>query len=388
MKTTNKDQTPCKQLIVISSVPPELTTGGSLLLHRHLSQLKGWQIDFYGGTMPVKGVSKWLRRFLGFLDRFDALVPWVRILWEIWDGRWIDAALPNGHYKSNSTIVLTVAHGDLSGAARRFAIKNKLHLVTLFHDWWPDLTGAHDSFHHIVNKRFKNLYDQSSLVICVSQAMRDHLGNHPNVLVLPPVAGAAQSSVITHFQDSKKPLNVFYFGNLSDYGDLLAKALVESTKTQGISLQVRGANPPWPEVFMDQMKNHGLWHDFAPTKVLQEWVSSADVFLICMVFDPKMKRRMETSFPSKLVEMAHYGKPLIIWGPEYCSAVKWARATDSAFCVTESDPVVLLKELEELKLKPKEYIRLSKAARKAAWTEFNSQKIQFKFSKALDELIS
>ena len=34
---------------------------------------------------------------------------------------------------------------------------------------------------------------------------------------------------------------------------------------------------------------------------------------------------MELSFPSKLTDYTAAGVPLLIWGPPYCSAVRWAR---------------------------------------------------------------
>ncbi len=41
-------------------------------------------------------------------------------------------------------------------------------------------------------------------------------------------------------------------------------------------------------------------------------MASADAFLITIVFAPSIRRRMETSLPSKLIEFAQFGKPLII----------------------------------------------------------------------------
>jgi hypothetical protein len=42
---------------------------------------------------------------------------------------------------------------------------------------------------------------------------------------------------------------------------------------------------------------------------------------------------VETSFPSKLPEYAQFGKPIVIWGPEYCSAIHWGREGDRALCI-------------------------------------------------------
>jgi hypothetical protein len=87
--------------------------------------------------------------------------------------------------------------------------------------------------------------------------------------------------------------------------------------------------------------------DFKKTS-LDSWLQSADAFLIPMVFEEKYRRRMETSFPSKLIEFAQFGKPLVVWGPEYCSAVQWSRVLSSALCIASQKPRDLVESLEIL----------------------------------------
>jgi glycosyltransferase involved in cell wall biosynthesis len=96
------------------------------------------------------------------------------------------------------------------------------------------------------------------------------------------------------------------------------------------------------------MFEKGLWKDFAPRNELDDWLAEADAFLIPMVFEAGMRRRMQTSFPSKLVEFAQFGKPLIIWGPSDCSAVDWAGNSKKALCVTEESPTALLDRIMSL----------------------------------------
>ncbi|MGD1921134.1 MAG: hypothetical protein ACFCAD_20985 [Pleurocapsa sp.] len=44
-----------------------------------------------------------------------------------------------------------------------------------------------------------------------------------------------------------------------------------------------------------------------------------------MDFDVKNKSNMELCFPSKLTDYTVMGLPILIWGAEYCSTVKWAK---------------------------------------------------------------
>jgi glycosyltransferase involved in cell wall biosynthesis len=131
------------------------------------------------------------------------------------------------------------------------------------------------------------------------------------------------------------------------------------------------------------MRANGRWLDFAPRNELENWLASADAFLIPMVFDPAMSRRMKTSFPSKLTEFAQFGKPLIIWGPEYCSAIRWGKNGNKAICVTDADPRVLIKSIITLKTLHSEQSRLSSASIETAKGEFHSEKIQDDFLKMI-----
>jgi len=76
-----------------------------------------------------------------------------------------------------------------------------------------------------------------------------------------------------------------------------------------------------------------------------------------------------------------------VWGPEYCSAVKWARRGERALCVTDSNPSAIRQALEELAASPGEQERLAKSSREAAATDFNHERIQAQFSDGLRRAI-
>jgi glycosyltransferase involved in cell wall biosynthesis len=92
---------------------------------------------------------------------------------------------------------------------------------------------------------------------------------------------------------------------------------------------------------------------------------------------------MRTSFPSKMIDATQLGLPIVIWGPEYCSAVKWAREGERALCVTDANPLAIRGALERLAASPAEQQRLAKASREAAATDFNRERIQAQFIDAL-----
>jgi glycosyltransferase involved in cell wall biosynthesis len=372
--------------ILISSVRPEPTSAGQIILYRHLVNKPGIELEVYGAELKRFSPSMVLRRVLGRIAKcggvFDIA---VNCLWVLWEGRWIDRDLHKSINPDFTTIVMTVAQGEGFHAAQRFAKRHNLPLVVFFHDWWPDMAAVPRIFRRILEKHFILLAKECSLGLCVCEGMKVALGNGLNLKVFPPIPAKQDPAGIAQQKKSSTPsqFRILYAGNLRDYGTKLGMALEESLKHPEIQLQVRGTNPKWTNEFKQKMRSIGCWLEFAPRAVLDEWMASADAFLIPMVFDPEMRRRMETSFPSKLIEMAQFGRPLVIWGPEYCSAVQWARQENRALCVTDPDPKVLLMALEKLASNQEALHRLSNAAREAAETEFSHDRIQAQFMEAL-----
>jgi hypothetical protein len=88
---------------------------------------------------------------------------------------------------------------------------------------------------------------------------------------------------------------------------------------------------------------------------------------------------METSFPSKLIEVAQFGKPLIVWGPEYCSAVQWGQQNENAFCVKSPGVSELKNQLEFLCAIPNQKQKYAEKSIAAAESEFNPSSIQVIF---------
>ncbi len=366
------------RVILISSVRPEPTSAGQIILYRHLVNQPEIDLEVYGGEPQRFSHSMILRRVLGKMAQLGGIFETlVNCLWVLWKGGWIDNDLPATVSKSQKTIVGTVAHGDGFYAAQRFAKKHGLPLVVFFQDWWPDMAGVPKPIVKLLDKHFLDLAKSCSLGICVCEGMKKALGGGKNLQVLAPIPAEKHSiQASNRAPDNGEKFKVFYFGNLDLYGGMLLEALRVFKDHPIIQLQVRGSNPRWPDDAKKEMRDAGLWLDFAPRSVLDTWLQSADAFLIPMVFEEKYRRRMETSFPSKLIEFSQFGKPLIVWGPEYCSAIQWGRQNNSALCVTRPDANKLADELEFSINSEGEFKKLSSATRCFSNEEFNAFNIR------------
>ena len=367
--------------IVISSVEPEPSTAGQIKLYRHLTGNPQIQTRILHSERRLFAAMSFRHRLIAHLER-TRFRSWIADGEALRSARWLDGYLPEPQRDGPQNLVITMAHGNGCSAALRYARKHDLPLVSFFDDWWPEMDCVHSPLRKIVEHKFRELYQQSQLALCVCEGMKKELGPHKNSHVLHPMPGKGILHPVTPRRSNK--FNVFYFGNLGDYGPMVAKALRNMKGHPLLRMEVRGGNPNWPPEFRQEMQAEQLWHDYAPRNELEYWLGSADAFIIPMVFEPTMRRRMETSFPSKMLEMAQLAKPLVIWGPEYCSAVQWAREGDRTLCVTDPDPKALRLTLERLANDSGERARLSEAASELAKTDFNPDRIQTRFMELLN----
>ena len=83
--------------------------------------------------------------------------------------------------------------------------------------------------------------------------------------------------------------------------------------------------------------------------MLEQIRERAQVLFLPMTFETAEKVNMQISFPSKLAEYTASGLPLLIYGPDYCSAVRWAgEHRDVAEVVTQEGRAGLEKALANL----------------------------------------
>jgi glycosyltransferase involved in cell wall biosynthesis len=368
-----------KVLVVSSVVPNARGSGGELVLHRHLKSNPGIEskvISWQRFPFRLKVIGK--LRELGFRSvsrGWECLFPVLPSAKMIHDQ--IHSFRPD--------VLVTVAHGWWHIPARTVARQFNLPLVSFFQDWWPDFPDVPLAFRSRVEREFRETCAASDVAICVSDGMRQELGEPPNALVLhdiPSITRCDRSK-----PDSKLPLRVVYFGNLSEYGPLIESALRVLNGSDRVRLEVFGPGPLWTAGAEDEFRSRGVYRGFIPSNELAESLEDFRAALVVMSFVPSHRRRMSTSFPSKMIDAMQLGLPVVIWGPEYCSAVKWARRGERASCVTDANPTAIRRALEGLAASPAEQERLAKSSGEAAATDFNHERIEAQFIDALRRAI-
>lgn len=364
-----------KVLVVSSVVPAGQGFGGELLLHRYLTldpriqfKVECWQ-EF---PFRLKVIGKLRQVGLRFVSRsWECLFPVLPR----------KKALRELIHSFEPDVVLTVAHGWWHIRAAAAANEFNLPLVTFFHDWWPDFPEIPRAFRPRVERQFRRTCAESAVAVCVSDGMLRELGTPHNGLVVYPVPSLQRAEGWK--PNFKFPLRVAYFGNLSEYGPLVEAALRALDSSEQVRLEVFGPTPRWTSGAEAYFRDRGLYHGFVPSNQLGKPLQHFHAVLVVMSFCAELRRRMVTSFPSKMIDAMQLGLPVIVWGPEYCSAVEWARHGELALCVTDPNPSALRSALEGLAASPLEQERLARSARENAAGEFNPARIQEQFMNAL-----
>ena len=368
-----------KVLVLSSVVPNALGSGGELVLHRHLKlnpriqfQVVSWQRF----PFRLKVIGKLRDVGLGFVSRgCECLFPVLPSSKMIHDQ--IHSFRPD--------VLVTVAHGWWHIQARRSATQFKLPLVSFFQDWWPDFPEVPAAFRARVEREFRETCAASDVVICVSDHMRRELGEPKNAVVLHDAPSLPLCDERT--RSIEFPLRVAYFGNLFEYGPLIESALRTLNGSDRVRLEVFGPTPLWSSGAEEEFRSRGVYRGFIPSNELAESLQNFQAALVVMSFAPSHRRRMITSFPSKMIDAMQLGLPVVVWGPEHCSAVEWAHRGERALCVSDPNPSALREALEQLAALPVKQARLAESAREAAAGEFNHERIQAQFIDALERAI-
>jgi glycosyltransferase involved in cell wall biosynthesis len=363
------------KILVVSSVTPKPTGFGEVTLHRHLVGDPRLKVE----VVPHPGSPRLVR-----LLRRTAFRTWLEALEVQRQGyRWDDRARAAAKV-FKPQVILTIAAGDGCHAALRVARELGVPLVSIFHDWWPDIVPAQVRTGE--DGRFLGLYRGSRIALCVSEGMRRTLGEHLDARILWPISGKAdipEPTDVSAQDRNRRTFKICYSGNLREYAPMLQKALLAMKAHPSVRLEVRGMAPRWPKAFREEMLAAGMYHDFAPRDELERWLRSADAFLVTTAFEPAMRRMMETNFPSKLLEFARFSKPLVAWGPAYSSLIGWAQPANRACCVTDPNPNALRLALEQLAASPADQERLAAQAQNAMSQEFDPATIQEQFVQAV-----
>jgi glycosyltransferase involved in cell wall biosynthesis len=338
----------CKKarVLLVSIVPPRNDCGVRIVMHRHLVERNPFELhvasnaDFADGLLvhtrlrlpyPLHRLRK--SRFGPALGRW--LTDYENLVWPLTIPQELDRAIRE--FKPD--VILTLAESGLCHIAAKAAKKHRLPLAGMFLDWFPIMKGhyGHAWTQNLLSRRYRALYRQCDLAFCTSDGMQEILGPHPNSHVIYPMPGKHQIPETIYPPKTGKFRLVYVGAAETFYGRMIRSLIDKIEETKDLEIIVVGQTGDWPTDTLNQAKAKGICLGFKPPEEAAKVLAGADALLVVMSFEPEKRRFMETSFTTKFLDYTAFGKPIILWGPEYCTPVYVARRDGGALVVDTPD---------------------------------------------------
>jgi hypothetical protein len=292
--------------------------------------------------------------------------------------------------------VLTSPYDFFWLAAARMArnLGIPLHLI-LHDDWGSTVTSNRGGRVGMVKRWFTRLmmgpvYRQAASRLCVSPGMVEQYQSWFGVGadVLYPSRGDDSPELRLRIRrDSSGPPVVAYCGLIHQSGTAASlRKLAAVLTTMDGHLDYYG---PYSADLL--AANWGLAPPvvravgfFSAAEMGDRVGRTAQVLFLPASFEPREREDVATLFPSKLADYTAIGLPVLVWGPEYSSAARWAAENPGAtVCVMDPDPAALKAALNRLVADPLYALSVATAGVEAGNRYFELAAVRKKFLSAI-----
>jgi glycosyltransferase involved in cell wall biosynthesis len=364
------------RLLYLADVPVESSYHGSALLYRLLQNYPPDALRIVESGVSVSQPERRLAR-VNYTAFLMGRTRWLNTRLHKYISTWLSLRAS----RRSSTVadrlgtfhpegVLTVAHGYGWLAAARLARERQLSLHLIVHDDWPRVAHILPPFDAWLDRQFGRVYCQARSRFCVSPFMRDDYKDRYDITgtVLYPSRAAdcpAFENPPERLGRDDHLITVAFAGTINTPGYI--QALVElAAALEPLGGQLFVFGPLSPEaaraVRLDR-PNIALQGLLKLGELMTRMRAEADVLFVPMSFAHADAANMKMGFPSKLTDYTAIGLPLLIYGPAYCSAVRWARENAGVAEVVDcEDAFALTSAVNRLANDPEYRIRLARCA--------------------------
>jgi glycosyltransferase involved in cell wall biosynthesis len=380
------------RVMLVSMVPPRNDCGVRIVMYRHLVERAPFNLhvasnaDFADGLLIDTQLKlPWLVERLRKSRFGPSLKKWIvdyqNFIWPLTGSR----ALRRAFHDFRPDVILTLAETGVSEIARRIAKRLDIPLAGLFLDWFPVMEGhyGHTGTQEFLSRRYRALYAACDAAICTSDGMKEMLGEHRNCHVVYPMPGGhvAPDRV---FPPKTGKFRLVYVGAAERfYGRMLRGLWKELKNHPELELIIVGPHGDWAEEEKQAAKREGVTLGFMPPDKAAEVLASADALLVVMSFEKEHELFMRTSFTTKFLDYAAFGKPIVLWGPDYCTPSRLAVREDAAVVVPDPDPAKAVSAAESLRADRALREKYAAAACRLRDGLFNPDRLQDAFVKAV-----
>ena len=385
------------RILLVSIAPPRNDCGGRIVMHRHLVEQRPFKLhvasdaDFSEDLLvhtPLR-LPYLIRRLRK--SRFGPRVAaWItdyeNFIWPLTTNQ----ALENAIKDVKPDLLLVLADNSLSKLAYRSARKHGLPLAGLFLDWVPIMKGhfGHQWTRPALSQWFRRFYSECDLAFCTSDGMQEVLEPHPNSHVIYPMPGRHRVPE-KPWPPSNGKFRLVYVGSVENfYGRMLCSLIKKIEATNDLEIMIVGPNADWPIHFLRRAEAKGIYLGFRPPEKAAEVLAGADALLVVMSFEKEHELFMRTSFTTKFLDYVAFGKPVILWGPDYCTPFRVAHKHGGAVAVNQNDADAIVSACRQIAGNAAWREQLSEEARRLHKTLFNPDRLQEIFVGEIEKLVA
>jgi hypothetical protein len=390
------------RLLVVSDVNVERAGGGALVLYRLLAtyppdRLMVVSIPTAGWKQPIDRVSGVVYHDIEYriprliFNRFNPC--WAAVM-----AQFIKLQTPKTLRLAHAfrpEAVLSVAHGFLWFVGDTVANWLQIPFHLIIHDDWPQLqTHSAPAWARpyaikagVATER--PVFQRASGLYAVSPGMAEQYRLECDVVcdVMYPSRGEdSPHPAVRLRREPSEQMIVAYAGML--HTQTARRALSEVAAKLG---RMNGRLDLYVPYDQRQLIDWGISGSnvrlvgFFPAHEMAARVArTARAILLPASFHPADRRDVSTLFPSKLADYTAIGLPLVVWGPAYSSAARWARENPgAAILVTDPDPGSLAVPLARLRDDPDYAEGFAQGAVTAGLRDFDPAVVRSRFLSAL-----
>ena len=386
-------------LLYLGDVPIEASYHGSALMYRLLQRYPADRLMIVEGNLIPPRTD----RRLPHVSHATLTVGRPRLLnsrFHGWYSRWLlagarqRAALVPGLLAGfTPDAVLTVAHGYSWVTAAQYARTHRLPLHVVVHDDWPRVVA--EPMRARVDREFAAVYRQAASRLCVSPYMAEELERRYGVRgtrFLPSRApdGATFADVPERLLRATAAPVFAFAGTINSpgYATLLRHLALGIAKHKGELLIFGPITPAQAAAEGLAGSNIRLGGLLSSSDLLPRLRQEADVLYVPMSFAAPDRDNMQMGFPSKLTDYTAAGLPLLICGPAYCSAVRWATENPGVAEVVTAETVQALDAAVARLLDRDHRLTLARRAREVGERDFSPAAAEAAFHAALRSAVA
>lgn len=376
-------------LLFVFSGPPKQGTGSQVIVDRHLRRLtsKDWKISILVPEHTLIGENfpdSWqiiplpMRRW--WWPPFRPEIPGVLELrlrcWQLECEQVLQGERPSA--------ILTILWSVYSLLAAHLSKAWKTPLSVMIHDR-QEFWAKTETENRLLKQCSIATLNQAARVWSVSQELGDaYKVKTKNISILLPIPEDNCRDFVEWKDHFKAHPVVAHAGSLHPFQLYNFQSLASALKKiNGTLLIVAPASNPVLLKLLETCSNVKCREPFTQnTDVMNFLAANASCIVVSYSFDLTQQPWAVTSFPSKLVEFAHLGLPILILAPPNTASSNWAESHRWRGYVSKIDEEELFKNLNQL-LQKETWIKMAEQSRNVALNEFNPNYIHTQFESEL-----